>query len=191
MRADDQDDEGTGYSRWPGVTEPKVMSNPLSQVTEDLSEETRSERRSKGMKKPTFTKQKQRQKKKEFLAKRTVQRSWGNRLLWEVRDSQCGWSQWTRGRRLGHKATEVSRTHSLWLGFPSMSNLHPSIQSQTCPPEDVFQAVIITLSCAGQRSGDLMTRGTVSSVLGVLWVDLLTLHHPWGRDNHYPFTQRD
>ena len=76
MRADDQDDERNGYSGWPGVAEPKVMSTHLARmVTEDLSEETRSERRSKGMKKPIFTKQKQRQKKKKFQAKRTVQRS--------------------------------------------------------------------------------------------------------------------
>lgn len=47
MRADDQDDEGTGYSRWPGVTEPKVMSTHLarSQKTSlrrrDLKEDQR------------------------------------------------------------------------------------------------------------------------------------------------------
>ena len=66
MRADDQDDEGTGYSRWPGVTEPKVMSTHLarSQKTSlrrrDLKEDQRVwksqplQNKNKGKKKKSF-----------------------------------------------------------------------------------------------------------------------------------------
>lgn len=69
---------------------------------------------------------------------------------------------------------------------PEWTTSIPSILSHTGPPLYMLQVVIIALSCRGQRSGYLMTRGTISSVPGTVWVYFLTSHNPWGKYNHTP-----
>ena len=138
----------------------------------------RHEIRSKGMKSQSLQnknkgKKKKREREREsFRQKELCKGPEATRLPEKSETASAGGAK-VKGKKVATQATEVSRASSLWLGVPSMNSLHPSIQPHTCPPEDVFQVVIILL-----RSGDLMTRGTISSVPGILWVDLLMSHHP-------------
>ena len=141
----------------------------------------RHEIRSKGMKSQSLqnkNKAQKKKKKKGVSGKKNCAKVLRQQGSSEKSETASAGGAKVKGKKVATQATEVSRASSLWLGVPSTNSLHPSIQPHTCPSEDVFQVVIIPLRCAGQRSGDLMTRGTISSVPGVLWVNLLTLHHP-------------